>query len=581
MSRLRGRNRALLIAGAVVLAVAGLVAWLATSWLGTYRQAQSFQADVSRLRTALSAQEWQVVADQVPTVLQSARALEASTQGLAWRLLEDVPMIGVSASAVGELSTTTANLLAAAQPLTPYAERIVHGDVRRADGSVDLAAVQEIGPVLARLALVMEGEAARLALIDASALRPEISGPVVELRQQLLDAAPSVVRAADIAARVPHLLGADGERTWLVLLQNPAESRGTGGFPGGYLRIFARDGVLSVASVGKSGDLNALPIPTDGAPEDARLLWGSLLSVWRTFNLSPDFPLAGSLAAAGMAARGEPVDGVIAVDPRTVAAIMTMTGPVTAEGQTISAENVERFFTVDSYALYPDMTRRAEVSIALVGAVMESFVTGTWDPVTLADALLEPIAGGRVRVWSADPAEEEWLVSTPVGGSVPNTVGPVVAVAFNNAAGNKMDAFVSSGVDYRPGRCPTALVQRSTLGVTLRNDAPVTLPDQGDYGRADDPLAPEGSTRMLVHVYAPVDATFMSATLNGSPVDMYVGHERNRPVWWTSLTLNRGEEKELDLRFDEPDVPEVEPMVLPQGMVIDEKISVTPDASCA
>ena len=568
-----------MVIGAVILGVVGLALVLGASWLNTYRQAQSLQSSVTQMRAALSAQDWRSAAAQLPSASESARALESSTHGLPWLVLRSLPVIGDNASAVADVSTSALALLDAAEPLAPYAESI--SQIRREDGSIDLDAISAVAPLLANLAEVMKVEDFRLGLIDAGDLRPEIADPLVDLRDQLHGAKDAVATAAELALHAPALLGGDGERTWLVLLQNPAEARGTGGFPGGYVTLVANDGNVSIGAAGKSNDLQRIPIPTDGAPEDARLLWGSYLESWNTFNLSADFPMVAGLAKAGMDVRGQPVDGVIAVDPRAVAAMLAVTGPVTVDDQTVTAENAERFFTVDVYDVLPDSNIRDPFVLKLVGEILQRFLTTPWNPSALADALSGPVSDGRIRVWSADPAEEAWLASTTVGGAVPNTPGSVVAVAFDNAAGNKMDAFVATGVDYRPGRCPTATVQESALSVSLRNDAPLDLPvESGNYGRADDPAGPAGSTKMLVYVYAPVGSTFGTAAMDGVPFELYSGTERNRPVWWNYVTLERGQSRVLDITFAEPTVLDVEPAVIAQPMVIDETVSIEANTAC-
>ncbi len=573
------RRRLLVVIGAVVVAVIGLSILLAVSWLGTYRQAQALQSEVTQMRSALSSQNWTVAASHLPTALTAAQDLEASTDGLPWRVLEALPVVGNDASAVADVASAASSLLAAAEPLAPYAERI--SQIRREDGAIDLEVVSAIAPLLSDLAGVLQLEDFRLQQIDASQLRPQIADPLVELRDQLHGAGSTAATAAELAEHAPSLLGADGERTWLVLLQNPAEARGTGGFPGGYVTVVAKDGKLSIGAAGKSNDLQSVPIPTGGAPEDARVLWGNYLESWNTFNLSADFPMVAGLAKAGMDVRGQPVDGVIAVDPRAVAAILAVTGPVTVDDQTVTADNAESFFTVDVYDVFPDSNVRDPFVLKLVGEILQRFLSTAWNPVALADALSGPVSDGRVRVWSADPDEEAWLSTTAVGGGVPNIPGSVVAVAFDNAAGNKMDAFVATGVDYKPGRCPTSDIQQSSMSVSLRNDAPQDLPlESGNYGRADDPSAPAGSTKMLVYVYAPVGATFGQATIDGVPFEMFSGTERNRPVWWNYVTIDRGQERVIDISFAEPSVLDVAPAVIPQAMVKDEVVTIEPETAC-
>lgn len=567
--------------GAVVVVVVAIAAWLGLSWLGTYRQAQAVQADVTTLRTALDAREWSAVTAQVPAVASSTADLVKSTEGVPWRLLSSMPVVGSTATAVTDLSAALSGVVRAAEPLTPYAERIVAGEIRRPDGSIDLTSMEEVAPLLDRLAIAMGSASSRLSGVDAASVRPEVADPLVELRDELAAAVPSVETAASIVTWLPGMLGASGSRDWLVMLQNPAEARGSGGFIGGYVILTADDGRIAISSTGTSSELATTPIPSDDAPEDSTVIWGDILERWGAFNLTPHFPLTGSLAAAGMDARGTPVDGVIAVDPATVAAMLAVTGPVTAEGKTITADDVEKFFTVAAYTEYPDNAERDVVSMALVQAVFQAFLGASWEPTQLADALRTPVEESRLLVWSADESEQEWLVGTPVGGSVPDQPGSVVAVAFNNTAENKMDAFVATSVDYVPGRCPTASVQSSHLTVGLRNDAPAGLPRAGgNYGFVDRPDAPEGATEMLVMIYAPVGANYLSSQVDGVDAPLYLGAERNRQVWWTKVTLDRGQERAIDVSFEEPTVLGVEPRVVAQPMVIDEVVTVTPDPGC-
>lgn len=568
-----------LVALAVLLV--GAVAWVGISWALAARQAVDVRDRVTALRTTVEASDWAALPEQADGLLDATRALADSTSGIPWWFLERMPVVGADAEAVAAVADSSAALLAAAEPLLPYAERLTSGEWRRADGSIDLDLMAEIADPLAELASVAEREAARLAEVDTTALRPQVADVVGPARDQIQAAAPALSTAAGLAARAGGLLGANGERRWLVLLQNPAEARGAGGFPGGYLTVTTTDGAIRLDTTGKGGDLYAEPIPTDGAPADAREMWGADLTRWNTFNLSPHFPMAGRLAADGIAAWGTDVEGVVAVDPRTVAAMLSVTGPVTFGGVTLDASNAERFFTVDSYTQIPDVNERREVTLGLVAAAVQAFLTQDWDPLTLARAMQAPLEQGRVRMWSADEEEQAWLEQTSLGGSLPDTPGPVVAVAFNNAAGNKMDAFLATEVAYRPGMCPTATRQRSELTVQLRNDAPAGLVDTGDYGRADDDFAPRGSTKVFVHIYAPVGAEYVSSTRDGSPVPLYLGAERGRPIWWTPVVLLRGQQSSIDVVFTEPTVLGVEPRVITQPMVVDEVVSVTPDPSCS
>lgn len=581
--RPRHRGNALriaLIGFAVVAGVAALSAWFGTSWLSTYRQAQVVEADLADLRGAIAAQNWSAVTEGVAIAKDSAAALVASTEVTQWQLLSSAPVVGASASAVHELAAGLDESLTAAVPLTPYVARIVARDVRRPDGSIDVDAIQEAAPRVQSLADALASASTRLSLVNMEELLPQIAGPVGELTGVLADVTPTVTKASEVMRLIPSMLGAEGSRNWLVLLQNPAEARGAGGFVGGYVVVRVAGGSMRIASSGTSEDLTHVGIPSSGAPAASRLLWGNMLQAWNTYNVGPDFPTNAQLSVAGMKSRGVPVTGVIALDPGAVAALLEMTGPVTADGVTITSQNVEQYFTVDIYSQIPDAAERDRVSMSLVRVVFTEILAADWDPLVMIDAIREPASRGGVQVWSLEPDEQRRLANSAVGGVLPDSAGSVIAVAFNNAAANKMDAYLQTEVEYSPGRCVTRSTQNSTVKVTVSNLAPPELPTGSAYIRTDDPDAPPGSNNTLVHIYAPVGANFLSATIDGKDAPLYLGKEFNRPVWWTYLPTERDQEREIMVHFEEPTVLGVVPQVHPQSMLRDEIISVQPNSLC-
>jgi len=560
-----------------VVVIGGL---LVVSWLDTYRSAQTTQSSLTALRSAFEARRW----DDMSALLDAARvdsiALDSKTHGLPWRLLGFVPILGSSATAAADLAESVDQVLTAAAPLLPYAERLVNRQLQGDNGSLDLSSLQGAAPDLRRLGQALSDAEMRLDTADVSRSPQALADSVNQVRELADSAAGPVTAAADLVTWGPGLLGADGQRNWLVLLQNPAEARGAGGFPGGFVTVSTRDGRIAVTGTGTSDDLTRSSIPDSVAPGDSKTLWGKRLQAWNTFNQSPHFPLTAELAAAGMAARGEPVSGVIAIDPRTVAAILKVIGPVTAAGQTVTAQNAERFFTVDVYSKFHDPARRDQVTMDLVRAVLARLLTTPLDPVALVDALRDPVSQGDVRIWSARPKEERWLASTPAGGSLPDTPGPVVAVVTNNSAGSKMDAFLATSIDYQPGQCDAA-TGKSTLTVTLKNQAPEGLPkNTGVYDRYDDTRAAAGSTSTVLYLYPPVAANFMSATVDGKTAGLYLGKERNRQVWYVYLPILQGQERTVQVEFGEPSVPGVEPEVITQSMVIPPQVRIEPTSLC-
>jgi len=130
---------------------------------------------------------------------------------------------------------------------------------------------------------------------------------------------------------LPELIGDNGTRSYLLLFQNTAERRPTGGFIGSFgimemyqgrlenfytENVYGPDGQLEV-----QGIYNRPPRPVERylSPN-----WGM-----RDANWSPDFPTsARQVANLYQQASGKSVDGVLAITPELLQEVIRVTGPV-------------------------------------------------------------------------------------------------------------------------------------------------------------------------------------------------------------------------------------------------------------
>ena len=163
------------------------------------------------------------------------------------------------------------------------------------------------------------------------------------------------------------MLGADEPRTYLVLFTTPSESRGLGGFVGSYAELTVDDGQLTLSEFGRAQDLDAAAVAGRGAGRPGTTSscastgasgstptaagW-SATPAFRNLAMTPDFPTVGEIAADLYAqTTGREVDGVIAMDPYVVAALLRYTGPIhlpTLDRQ-LDADNAVPFLLLDQY----------------------------------------------------------------------------------------------------------------------------------------------------------------------------------------------------------------------------------------
>ena len=162
--------------------------------------------------------------------------------------------------------------------------------------------------------------------------------------QHQLDSSLSAAKGGVTVARlVPPMMGADGPRHYLLVVQNNAEIRSTGGLPGSFIDAERRrrqaDASARNAPWTTSPMLTAPVLPLT---DEERALYGDNLGEnIRDTNLTPDFPRAAALMSAMQKrAFGTDIDGVISVDPVVLSSVLRATGPVKVGDETFNAHNV-------------------------------------------------------------------------------------------------------------------------------------------------------------------------------------------------------------------------------------------------
>src|SRR5213075_2703937 len=91
---------------------------------------------------------------------------------------------------------------------------------------------------------------------DDPYLASPVRDAVNKVHEQLSRAEGEARRAAAAAKLAPAIFGGNGDRRYLLVVQNNAESRATGGFIGSYGIITAKGGKLTVSPLERTGVWN-------------------------------------------------------------------------------------------------------------------------------------------------------------------------------------------------------------------------------------------------------------------------------------------------------------------------------------
>lgn len=442
------------------MAIVGLSAW---------RDLSAARDDLSGLRETLASVtsgnglEASQRADLVRRLDLASRALSGSERELAssrsLSLLRVIPPIGGMRRGLLRLLDDATIATGAARDLMRAVDADFDGASVR-DGTAPLAALGSARSDLTR---------ARAQLVPLIRRHGGLWGPVAANRRRFDRVVRSFTRqieqARDNLAVTSAFLGGDGDRRYLLALENNAEMRAQGAVLS-YAVLGFRGGTLSLERSGSVADLALAEATRTPLPAGTAAIFGPLAptQTWQSVNASADFALSGRVMSDMFRqATGTPLDGVIAVDVVGIAALLDAVGPVQVEGiaEPVSAANVGRILLHDQYEGLPplsDDTARRDRLSELTQAVVGRLTDSEHDPVVLAHSLGAAVSGRHLQLWSSRDDEQRTFAASGLSAVL---VPPASAtspappadrtfhVAVENRTASKLDYFVHPAVLQR------------------------------------------------------------------------------------------------------------------------------------
>lgn len=425
---------------------------------------------------------WAAPAKLVPVVAQNVRALEAA-------------------------ATSGAELNDAAAQIAPTVD---YDALSLPDGSIDLARLASYEAPAANAEAAVRDAQRRVSAARSPWLAPPVAAQLDDFLEQLDQGAAATALAAAATRELPGILGADGPRRYLLLLGNPSEARDLGGHLGNWAELTATDGKLDVVRVGEPYELFGPGTERRPQLSPSLELPASLVEVDPTrfpqnWGATPDLDTVAALAADlyPQTDGGAPIDGVLYADPTAFAALLEITGPVDADGRTLSATDAVEFLTRGQYA---DTAGQERSVTPLIRAALDRFTDNQLPgPTRLAGVFSAAIDAGRLQFVTTGSDGSELLRATSMDQPLDAPEGgDLLAVINRNANPSKIDAYLRRTIDYEISWEPSSGAIRSRVVITLQNDAPAEgLPPVVNGSAA---ATPPGTNRTEVSVLSRFDA---------------------------------------------------------------------------
>ncbi|WP_258060495.1 MULTISPECIES: DUF4012 domain-containing protein [unclassified Arthrobacter] len=496
-------------------------------------------------------------------------AAKVTATGPLWRAASIVPFLGSNFRAVTKVAVSADDVVSSAVgPLLNEYNSLDWQALSPVDGSINVTQLREAAPALSTARNTVRISHERLTSVDLSTLLPQVADPIRSATQQLEEASTVLATASSAAQLLPSMLGTDEPRTYLVLIQNSAETRATGGIPGALAILNVDNGLITLGEQSSASGLGAFTPSIDVEPEQEALYTSRLGTQMQNVNLTPDFPTAAATAKGMWEERhaGQTIDGVLALDAVVLGYLLEATGPVDVTDpdvlRLIEESSLPSLLTKDNVVatLLSDVYREVREPLAqdayfaaVANSVFTAFTNGDGDSRPVLEALLTSARENRLYVWSSRPAEQKTIMSTALAGSVqgPKSGGATFGVYYNDGTGAKMDYYATRTVQLLQ-RCQSpagygSYTVRTRVTNTAPLDAATTLPSYVTGGGlfGVDP----GRIRTNYVFYGPAQSFVQTATLDGSSVPIGSGKHGQRPVGIVTIELGPRESKELDIVF--------------------------------
>lgn len=459
--RSRGRKRLYIIIGVVAVLLIALVA-AAFAAVGSAKemksQATQVLQDVKSIQTAIGENDYAAAAQSAQQASELTGSIAGELSSPLWMVASIIPVYGQDISGMRDLMTALDDAFDdGLVPLTKTLEANPPDSLISADRRINVAAVTQL------LDAVQDAAPSMQKCADVAESLPEmhieqLKSVVDPAKEKLVTINATFQKAAALAPVAGPVLGANGNRTYLIVAQNSAELRSSGGFPGSMGTLEIRDGEIILNDFAKVYDVltDTNPSSVSITDEEYALFGAAGMDCPRDAGIDPDFTRVASIWAASYEERNVAhLDGVISITPSVVQDILAIVGPVTlSDGTELTGSNATKVLQSDIYWKYlaegadPDGTGGAVTDALFAQAAHETFnkLFSNLNADTLikfASCMAKGMEDRTVMFWLTDEGEQAILASLDCSGALnDDPMRPELGVFFSLWVGSKMGWYV-------------------------------------------------------------------------------------------------------------------------------------------
>ena len=549
-------------------------------WLGlvakmTYDKSLAISTHTSAMMTAFEARDLATVESELASTKSSLA--EAKNTYNAVGPLRYIPFFGLYLRDVdhvfraGELGTEIGDMIVSA--IKPYAD--IMGFTGTSTGDLQLSTaedriifvaetVEKLSPQMDQISAKLKEVSVEFQGINEKRYPTSLAGKPVrekisDLKNTVATAAESLGQFQPIIKLLPDLLGNPEAKKYLIMFQNDAELRPTGGFLTAYATMSILKGKITP---GISEDIYTLDagfkkkVP---AP-DPILKYLPLVYNWnlRDMNLSPDFKdsmdtFTGYMKESSVAPE---FDALIAIDTEVPVRILKALGPIGVGGYggKFSAEIDPRcdcpqvIYELENIITRPTYEIR-EGRKSILGPLMNSMLANMMGSpkakwAEFFNIFTDSIKEKHLLMYFKDPNKQNAVEVLGAAGRINDYVGDYLHINDTNFAGAKSNMFVTQEVEQTVTVAADGALTRKLI-LTYKN------PRKGDNCNLEAGLlCLNGNLRTWQRIYVPKGAVLKSA--KGYELDATTTEDLGKTVFEGFFILSPQSVKKLEIEYTVP-----------------------------
>lgn len=297
---------------------------------------------------------------------------------------------------------------------------------------------------------------ASLEKVNPSDLPLQYQSAFTDFKKIFIAATHDFEQIADLGDTFQDLFGGHGLRRYLLVFQNPAEMRATGGFIGSFAEVEVKDGKITKFTVPPGGSYDVQGQLRAFIEPPTPLLMANKRWEFQDANWFPDFPASAEklLWFYRHSDRGG-VDGIIALNASVLQRLLSIIGPVTDAQRGVTLDASSALSTLQGI-VEEGSEKKAHKPKQVLSDFSHIFLNyfSSLAPKDLLPTLInlkEALDQKEIQVYLADATQQQKIAGFGWSGAILPTSAEqdYLMVVNSNILGEKSDAKIKQSISHQ------------------------------------------------------------------------------------------------------------------------------------